>query len=99
MTSSLLLSCIAIYIAYIISSLHKEFVERGTAGENACALFSALLQYCVLVYFFMSSRDALFIVLVANNTQFKDKLYFVVSTLLCLCEFKRNIFRLRFREK
>ena len=80
------ITLIALYIAFIISTLAEQFDSHGTAGQRICCLFSAVLQYCMLSYFLWTAAEAVILMMMARNNFKIPNKFFIFSPLTCFSE-------------
>ena len=62
MLLNLCFALLGLYIAFLIST-SAESLQSTQGGRNICGLFSALLHYFMLTYFFWTAAEALFLFL------------------------------------
>ena len=59
MLLNLCFALLGLYIAFLISTSAESLTTEE--GRNACGLFSAVLHYFMLAYFFWTAAEALFL--------------------------------------
>ena len=62
MLLNLCVALLGLYIAFLIST-SAESLRSTQEGRNTCGLFSALLHYFMLAYFFWTAAEAFFLFL------------------------------------
>ena len=60
MLLNLCVALLGLYIAFLIST-SAESLQSTQEGKNTCGLFSALLHYFMLAYFFWTAAEAFFL--------------------------------------
>jgi hypothetical protein len=82
MLLNLCFALLGLYVAFLISTSADSLTSTETE-RNACGFFSALLHYFMLVYFFWTAAEALFLFFKLVKVLRNLKTYVYVAMAIC----------------